>query len=205
MKAVRKILVVIAAILFAGVTAFAQKQITVALDGSGNFKSIQEAINRLPMNAKEQRIILIMKGTYNEKIFIDRDFVTLKGEDPKNTVITIAEAREEWRCSNENDYGTATINLKGNDITLENLSFTNSYGRDNKNDRTIICKNDSGKTKTIRPNVHQMALRSFATTRLIVKNCIFTAYGGDTVSPWNTDDGMFYFKDCVMEGGVDFY
>lgn len=205
MKAVRKISVVITAILFAGVTAFAQKQITVALDGSGNFKSIQEAINSLPMNVKEQRIILIMKGTYNEKIFIDRDFVTLKGEDPKNTVITIAEAREEWRCSNENDYGTATINLKGNDITLENLSFTNSYGRDNKNDRTIICKNDSGKTKTIRPNVHQMALRSFATTRLIVKNCIFTAYGGDTVSPWNTDEGMFYFKDCIMEGGVDFY
>jgi len=31
------------------------------------------------------------------------------------------------------------------------------------------------------------------------------AYGGDTVSPWNVDDGMFYFKDCVMEGGVDFY
>jgi pectinesterase len=25
------------------------------------------------------------------------------------------------------------------------------------------------------------------------------------VSPWNVKDGMFYFKDCVMEGGVDFY
>ena len=59
--------------------------------------------------------------------------------------------------------------------------------------------------KTIKPGGHQMALRSFKTTRLIVKNCIFRAYGGDTVSPWNTWEGMYYFKDCVMEGGVDFY
>ena len=30
-------------------------------------------------------------------------------------------------------------------------------------------------------------------------------YGGDTVSPWNVQEGMFYFKDCIIEGGVDFY
>lgn len=186
-------------------SVFAQKEITVALDGSGNFRSIQDAINSLPTDGGVQRIIAIKKGVYKEKIFIDKHFITLRGEDPSNTIITIAEAREEWRCNNPDDYGTATINLKGSDITLENLSFINSYGKDNKKDRSITCANDSGKTKVIRPNVHQMALRSFATTRLFAKNCIFTAYGGDTVSPWNTDNGMFYFKDCIMEGGVDFY
>jgi pectinesterase len=50
-----------------------------------------------------------------------------------------------------------------------------------------------------------MALRTFATTRLKVLNCILKAYGGDTVSPWNVEEGMFYFKDCEIEGGVDFY
>ncbi len=50
-----------------------------------------------------------------------------------------------------------------------------------------------------------MALRSFTTTRLIARNSIFRAGGGDTVSPWNKEDGMFYFKDCTMEEGVDFY
>jgi PelA/Pel-15E family pectate lyase len=200
-----KILLTCLAMLTACTTLSAQKEIVVAQDGSGNFKSIQEAINSLPADAAAQRIIVIKKGTYNEKIFIDKNFITLKGENPERTVISIAEAREEWRCENPDDYGTATINLKGSDITLENLSFINSYGRDNKKDKTIACTNDSNKTKIIRPNVHQMALRSFATTRLIVKNCIFRAYGGDTVSPWNTDNGMFYFKDCIMEGGVDFY
>lgn len=186
-------------------SCFAQKEIVVSSDGSGNFKTIQEAINSLPADAKTQRVIHIRKGVYKEKLFIDKDFITLRGDDPKTTIITISLAREEWRCANGDDYGTATINLKGSDITLENLSFINSYGRDNTTDKTIDCPSDSAKKKTVRPGGHQMALRSFATTRLIVSNCIFNAYGGDTVSPWNTDTGMFYFKDCVMEGGVDFY
>lgn len=205
MRSFRKILPVFIAILFASVAVFSQKQVVVALDGSGNFRSIQEAINSLPAAAKEQRVILIKNGTYKEKIFIDKDFITLKGVDPEKTIVTIAQARDEWRCDNKDDYGTATLNLKGSDIALENLSFINSYGKDNTKERSIACASDSGKTKTIRPYGHQMALRSFNTTRLIVKNCIFRAYGGDTVSPWNTDNGMFYFKDCIMEGGVDFY
>ena len=205
MVQLKKILLVLFAILFAGVTAFAQKQITVSKTGKADFRTIQEAINSLPADAKEQRIICIKKGTYNEKIFIDKDFITLKGEDVKKTIISISLARDEWRCDNADDYGTATINLKGSDITLENLSFINSYGNDNAKDKTIDCAADPSKTKTIKPTGHQMALRSFETTRLIVTNCIFRAYGGDTVSPWNTEDGMFYFKDCIMEGGVDFY
>jgi PelA/Pel-15E family pectate lyase len=205
MGQLKKIVFSLLVILFAAVSVFAQKEITVDKNGKGDFRSIQEAINSLPAYAGQQRIIHIKKGIYPEKLFIDKNFITLRGEDPEKTVISIAEARDEWRCSNPDDYGTATINLKGSDITLENLSFINSYGRDNKKDKTIACPNDSTKQKVIRPGVHQMALRSFETTRLIVKNCIFRAYGGDTVSPWNTDNGMFYFKDCIMEGGVDFY
>lgn len=205
MRCYKKISSLCAAMLIMATCSFAQKQVTVSLDGTGNFRSIQDAVNSLPADAKEQRIIFIKNGTYSEKIFIDKDFITLKGEDPQKTIVTIAQAREEWRCDNKDDYGTATLNLRGSDITLENLSFINSYGKDNKKEKTITCASDSGKTKIIRPYSHQMALRSFATTRLIVKNCIFRAYGGDTVSPWNTDSGMFYFKDCIMEGGVDFY
>ena len=205
MNQLKKITVFITAIFVASVSVFAQKQIVVAANGKGDFKTIQEAINSLPADAKMQRIIFIKNGTYKEKIFIDKNFITLKGEDPAKTVISIALARDEWRCENPDDYGTATINLKGSDITLENLSFINSFGKDNTKNKSIACTNDSSKTKTIKPTDHQMALRSFATTRLMVINCIFRAYGGDTVSPWNTEDGMFYFKDCVMEGGVDFY
>ncbi|MFN8252853.1 MAG: pectate lyase [Ferruginibacter sp.] len=205
MASLKKILFV-AVMLFIAANLHAQTEITVAQDGSGNYKSIQEAINSLPVtDAKMHRVILIKKGTYREKIMIDKNFITLRGESAENTIVTISLARDEWRCDNKDDYGTAAINLQGSDITLENLSFINSYGKDAKADKEIVCAKEAGNIKTIKPGGHQMALRSFKTTRLIVKNCIFRAYGGDTVSPWNTWEGMYYFKDCIMEGGVDFY
>lgn len=205
MKKVKFLLLILCTFFFTRIS-FAQNEIVVAQDGSGNFKTIQEAINSLPTDDnKTQRIIHIKKGTYKEKIFIKKNFITLKGESPKTTCIIISQARDEWRCSNKDDYGTAAINLQGNDINLENLSFINSYGKDATEDKEIVCVKEAGNIKVIKPGGHQMALRSFKTTRLMVKNCIFRAYGGDTVSPWNTWEGMYYFKDCIMEGGVDFY
>lgn len=187
----------------------AQKPIVVDAAGKGDFVSIQDAINSLPEQANHPRIIFIRKGVYQEKIFIEKNFVTLVGEDKANTRIEISLARDIWRCEHPDDWGVATVNLKGNDIVLESLSITNRFGFDHINDAEgvhIDCPGDSlAHFKTVKRDGHQMALRSFATTRLIVRNCILKAFGGDTVSPWNTEDGMFYFKDCLMEGGVDFY
>jgi pectinesterase len=132
--------------------------------------------------------------------------VILEGQDKDKTVLTQAIARDEWRCSNADDWGVATLNLKCSDITLLNLTIENTFGFDNNKEITILCANDTAKhEKKIRKDGHQMALRSFNTTRLKVMNCKLKAFGGDTVSPWNVEEGMFYFKDCVMEGGVDFY
>ena len=177
--------------------------------GKGNFSSIQEAINSLPDLATKPRIIFIKKGVYKEKIFIEKNFISLVGEDKTNTIIQISLARDIWRCENKDDWGAATINLKGNDLVLQNLTITNQFGLDNINRKEgipIDCPGDSLQHYiTIQKDGHQMALRSFNTTRLIVRNCTLLAYGGDTVSPWNTEDGMFYFTNCTMEGGVDFY
>jgi len=89
---------------------------------------------------------------------------------------------------------------------LKNLTIANDYGFNHKQPRTVACASDTVSHQRVIPNSgHQMALRSMRTTRLKAINCHFRAYGGDTVSPWNLVDGMFYFKDCLMEGGVDFY
>lgn len=64
----------------------------------------------------------------------------------------------------------------------------------------IICTNKQASNFSA-----NCAFRSFTTIRLKAINCIFRTYGGDTVSTWNTEDGMFYCKDCVLQGGVDFY
>jgi pectinesterase len=182
------------------------RRIIVDINGKGDFKSVQGAINSLPDFSNIARIILIKKGIYNEKIYIQKHNIALVGEDREHTIITQAIARDEWRCLHNDDWGVATLNIDGNDITLQNLTITNSYGFKLSKDVMINCPIDTlAKQKKIAKSGHQMAMRTMNATRLKAINCHFSAFGGDTVSPWNVENGLFYFKDCIMEGGVDFY
>lgn len=203
-------LIICSSLLLAVCTANAQpagKTIVVEKNGKGDYKSIQGAINSLKDSSNTPRVILIKNGTYNEKIYLQKHNVVLQGESREKTIITQSIARDEWRCLHNDDWGVATMNIDGNDISLKNISVINSYGFDAKQDRSIYCATDTSaaKQKIIRPNSHQMALRTMNATRLKAINCHFKAFAGDTVSPWNVDSGLFYFKDCIMEGGVDFY
>ncbi|TMI94920.1 MAG: pectinesterase [Bacteroidetes bacterium] len=185
---------------------FAQKKIIVDPNGSGDFKTIQEAINSLSDSSKTPRTIRIRKGVYKEKLFIEKSNIVFEGEDKEKTIITAAIARDEWRCEHKDDWGVATMNVRANDITLLNLTIVNSFGFDFKEEKVIDCPLDSvNKQKKIGKDGHQMALRAMSCTRLKAVNCHFRSLAGDTVSPWETENGMWYFKDCVMEGGVDFY
>lgn len=187
-------------------SAIGQTKIIVDVNGNGNFKTIQEAINSLPDSSAVPNTIFIKNGTYHEKIFITKNNIIFEGEDRDKTTITQDIARDEWRCNHPDDWGVATMNINGNDITLKNLTIANDYGFNVKENRIVDCAADTITHKRIITNAsHQMALRTILATRLKAVNCRFRAWAGDTVSPWNTDNGMFYFKDCVMEGGVDFY
>ncbi|MEI9806816.1 MAG: pectinesterase family protein [Bacteroidota bacterium] len=187
-------------------SAYGQRTIVVDAQGKGDFTTIQEAINSLPDSSVTSNTIFIKKGTYREKIFIAKHHIVFEGEDRDKTIITQDIARDEWRCDHPDDWGVATMNINGNDITLKNLTIANDYGFNVKESKVIDCAADTvTHKKTITNGGHQMALRTMRATRLKAINCHFRAYAGDTVSPWNTANGMFYFKDCIMEGGVDFY
>ena len=196
---------VLIALLFAFICGQAQK-ITVDPKGGGDYTSIQAAINSLPDSSATPRMIFLKNGVYAEKIFVAKNNIIFAGEDREKTIITASIARDEWRCDHNDDWGVATMNVKANDITLKNLTVTNSFGFDFI-ERTISCASDTSanKEKKLRKDGHQMALRAMYCTKLKAVNCHFKAFGGDTVSPWETTNGMWYFKDCIMEGGVDFY
>ena len=184
----------------------AQTKLIVDAAGTGDYKTIQGAINSLPDSSATARTIYIKKGIYKEKLYIEKNNIVFEGEDRAATIITAAIARDEWRCEHNDDWGVATMNVGANDITLKNLTITNSYGFDFLDDRLIYCPSDTAtKQKKITKGGHQMALRTMHCTRLKAINCHFKAFAGDTVSPWEVENGMWYFKDCVMEGGVDFY
>ena len=183
-------------------------KIIVDVNGKGDYTSLQAALNALPDSSATLRTILLKNGVYREKIFITKPNLVIEGEDRDKTVITFDIARDEWRCDHRDDWGVATFNLAANDLTFKNLTIANDYGFNNKEPRTIDCASDTVSHKKVITNGgHQMALRTRdnSTTRLRAINCRFRAYAGDTVSPWNLTNGMFYFLNCLMEGGVDFY
>ena len=68
-----------------------QINITVALDGSGQFKSVQEAIMSVPAGSPSKPVVIHIKpGIYKELIYIQHEkrFFRLVGEDAEKTILT---------------------------------------------------------------------------------------------------------------------
>jgi hypothetical protein len=164
--------------------------LVVAQDGTGDFRTIQEALDALGADAEDWRIILVRNGTYREKVFITRSRVALVGEDREQTRIVFSELRSKWRESHPDDWGAAVVNVGDGveDLVLANLTIHNDYGGRFGSDD------------------HQFAVRSGkGTTRISVLHCNVVADGGDTISLWNSASGMYYHADSRFEGHVDFF
>lgn len=171
------------------VDTFARYDLIVAKDGSGDFVTIQDALNAVP-NLKEKTFIIFVKnGLYNEKLFIEKSRIALIGESKDSTVIIYAELRKNWRKNNPDDYGAAVVNIKDDisDISFYSLTIRNNYG-------SLFGDHD-----------HQFAIRAGeGVTRIIIDDCRIIADGGDTVALWNTNDGMYYHNNSYFEGYVDY-
>ncbi len=161
----------------------------VAQDGSGNFTTIQAALDAVPANNAENLIILIRNGEYHEKVYVQKSHVTLVGEDREGTRIVFAELRENWnRTHGGSDWGAAVINIDSTvtDLTIANLTVHNNYGSLNGGVHS-----------------HQFAVLGQG-TRVMLLSCTMIADGNDTVSLWNRPGGMYYHNDCRFEGWVDY-
>lgn len=164
-------------------------KITVAKNGSGDFITIQAALNSIPATNRDTFIIFIKNGVYNEKLFIEKSRIALVGESKDSTIIIFAELRKNWRENHENDYGAGVVNIKNKitDIIFKNLTIHNNYG-------SLFGDND-----------HQFAVRAGeGVSRIIIDDCKIISDGGDTVALWNTEDGMYYHRNSYFEGFVDY-
>jgi pectinesterase len=181
--------ILLAVLFLFSAVSFSKPDFIVAKDGSGNYKSIQEALNAVPTLHEKTFIIFIKNGLYDEKIFIEKSSIALIGESRDSTIIMYAELRKNWREKNPNDYGAGVVNIKNNvkDLIFCSLTIHNNYG-------SLYGDND-----------HQFAIRAGeGVTRIIIDDCNIIADGGDTVALWNTEDGMYYHNNCYFEGYVDY-
>lgn len=165
--------------------------VRVALDGSGDFTKIQDAIDAAPTDLTEPHRIFIANGVYDEKLFIEKNFITLIGESRDSTIVTTAVLRRQWRETHPDDWGAATINIASNatDLTLAHLTVRNNFA-----DVFPEFPDNNDHTFAIRGGGH----------RVIIIDCNIVATGGDTLSLWNTSGGMFYHNNCYIEGYVDY-
>ena len=75
----------------------------VAQDGSGDFRTIQEAVDAIPDRQRRQPDHPHPQRRYREKVMIAKSYVSLVGEDREKTRIEFAELRRNWRAEHPDD------------------------------------------------------------------------------------------------------
>ena len=158
--------------------------IIVARDGSGQFRTIGEAIEVCRAFMDYHKVIYIKKGTYKEKLIIPSwlQNIELCGEDRDQTVITYDDHANIVYAPTGKGMGTFrtyTLKIEANDITLKNLTVENNAAR-----------------------LGQAVALHTEGDRLVFLNCRFLGHQ-DTVYT-GMPNTRLYFKDCYIEGTTDF-
>ncbi len=155
----------------------------VAADGSGEYRTVQEAINAAPQTTSVDRpwVIFIKAGTYKEIVYVQREkrFVTLVGEDPATTTITYGLHANMIGADGKpiGTFRTPTVQIDADDFSAENLTFENSAG----------------------PVGQALAVRVDG-DRVVFRNARFLGWQ-DTIF---VNRGRHYFGDSLIAGHVDF-
>eukprot|EP00833_Pecoramyces_ruminatium_P014913 jgi/Orpsp1_1/1188945/evm.model.d7180000068426.1 len=172
---------IILALLVQTIYAFSQSNLPngsliVAKDGSGNYKTIQDAINALSSNANSERVVFIKSGTYNEQVSIKKHYVTLIGENKDKVIITNNLNNAKTGSSSE----CATVKVQANNFKAFDITFENTAPFPGTNAQA--------------PAFYSLGNNHF------FQNCNFLSYQ-DTLLSYQ---GTQYFKKCYIRGVTDF-
>ncbi len=102
----------------------------VAKDGSGDFTSLQQAVDEAPRGGLEPTVILLRMDTYQEKVVIHRDHLRIVGEARDRTVLTFsgcAKDKDEEGLE-KGTFLSYTLLITGRDVEIENLTVRNDAG-----------------------------------------------------------------------------
>jgi pectinesterase len=163
------------------VYALPQYDIVVAADGSGQYKTIQQAIDAVPNNKGQKTIIFVKKGVYTEKVIVpsSKTNITLLGEDVQNTIVTWNDYTGKVVGQDTvTTWSSATFTVDAEGFVAENITFENSAGR-----------------------VGQAVAVRVIADMVMFRNCRFL---GNQDTLFAHGIGRIYFKDCYIEGTTDF-
>ena len=170
----------------------------VAQDGSGNYKTVQEAIDAAPTGRIAPWLIFVKSGTYEELVTIpeNKPFIHLIGQDKEKTVICYwinnggtNDIGWEYSTNNPNSktYGKqGVVQVNSTDFYTENISYIDSYG----------VERQAG------PMGLAMSSRN---DRQAFNNCQFRSYQDTWYTDVRNSSARQYVNNCLIEGAVDFY
>lgn len=178
----------------------------VAADGSGDYKTINEAISAAPEGRTAPWLILVKKGDYREHVVVpeSKPFIHLIGQDKDNTAIRLnlnvggaPNGTEKpgktayWNHSVHNPaspvhgFDGEVVLVNAPHFYTEGISYINDWGTESSNGPQALA---------IYSNADCGAFN----------DCNFRSFQ-DTWRTVKSDSGRHYIKDCYIEGAVDYF
>lgn len=162
---------------------------TVAQDGSGNFKTIQEDINSFRDHMQVRVTIYVKNGVYPEKLVIPswKPNIHMVGQSREGVIITGDDysgkaypgGKDATGKDKYSTYTSYTVLVDAPDIVLENLTIRNTAGR-----------------------VGQAVALHVEGDRFVCKNC--SLLGNQDTLFAAREGSRQYYENCYIEGTVDF-
>jgi polygalacturonase len=170
------------------------KTLYVAADGTGDYYSIQRAIDVAPASGA---VISVAPGIYHEVLTVNKPNIVLRGpyEDASMTVVV---ADKSAGTTAGGTLASATVNVLANDFLAENISFVNDFNRTHpqlpqgSQAVALLVRGDRDIFENVRILGNQDTLYAG------VGDC--TGSGADRTCP----AARQYFDHCFIEGNVDF-
>ena len=155
-----------------------KREITVAADGSGDYRTLTEAMEGIRAFMDYRVTVNIRPGVYREKVVIPAwiENVECRGAGPDSTVITWGDYAA---LDNMGTFRSYTMKVEGCDLTFRDLTVENSAGE-----------------------VGQAVALHTEGDRLKFENCRFRG-NQDTVFTGGRNSRLL-FDNCYIEGTTDF-
>lgn len=155
-----------------------QDTIVVSRDGTGNFRTLQEAIESARAFMDYTVTIYVRNGVYKEKVIVPSwvENIDIIGEDRDKTIITYDD---HANINKMGTFRTYTVKVEGSDITFKNLTIENNAAQLGQ---AVAVHTEGDRLKFIN-------CRILGNQDTIYTGAKFT---------------RLYFKDCYIDGTTDF-